>query len=151
MACPTLTSDHERNTSNTMSERHAQHSHLTMGGAHPRTMSKRPNTYIHQHDRTHLLSFVKMLCTHIWSCGNQSHSHIRMALNPRLSIPGNWPGDSILLENGLLALSWVFLVTDQVPPFREWPSALISDHVGTHPSITSKWPSTLGWVFLVTN
>ena len=64
MACPTLTFDHERNTSNTMSERHAQHSHLTMwehihnlvrkaqhshpimGGTHPRTISKRLSTHI---------------------------------------------------------------------------------------------------------
>ena len=45
-ALPTLASDHGRNTSTTMSERHVQHSHLTMGGTHPRTMSQRPNTYI---------------------------------------------------------------------------------------------------------
>ena len=35
------------------------------------------------------------LCTHIWSCRNQSYSHIRMALSPRLSFPNNWPGASI--------------------------------------------------------
>ena len=34
-------------------------------------------------------------CTHIWSCKTTSHSHIRMALSPKLSIPGNWPGASI--------------------------------------------------------
>ena len=64
MALPALTSDHERNTSNTMSERHAQHSHLTMGGTHPRTMSEMPSNYIHQHDRKHLLSSVKRNNTH---------------------------------------------------------------------------------------
>ena len=70
---PALTFDHEKNTSNTMSERHARHSHLTMGGTHPRTISERPSTYIHEHDRTHLLSSVKRHSTHI-------HQHDRTHL-----------------------------------------------------------------------
>ena len=72
MARPTLTSDHERNTSNTMLERHTQHSHLTMIGTN-QVMSERPSTYIHQHDRTHLLSSVKMHNTH-------NHQHDRTHL-----------------------------------------------------------------------
>ena len=69
MACLALISDHERNTSNTMSERYAQHSHLTMIGINP-VMLEMPNTYIHQHDRTHLLSSVKISSTY-------NHQHDR--------------------------------------------------------------------------
>ena len=61
--------------------------------------------------------------THIWSCDNTSHSHIKMALSPRLRFPGNWPGTSI----------------------QRMAIALISDQVGTHPSITSEWPCTYIW------
>ena len=50
--------------------------HSSMRGTNPMYMSKGP-------------------CTYIWSCRNQSYSHIWMALSPRLSIPGNWPGASI--------------------------------------------------------
>ena len=83
--------------------------------------------------------------THIWSCENTSHSHIRMAVNPRLRFPGNWLGASILPENGNLEPRWVFLVTDQVPPFQEWHLALTYDHVGTNPIVTSEWISTHIW------
>ena len=41
-ACPTLTFDHESNTCTIMSERHAQHSHLTMGGTYPPPCKKGP-------------------------------------------------------------------------------------------------------------
>ena len=53
------------------------------------------------------------LCTYIWPCANTLHrkgttltfDHVRthritMALSPRLRILGNWPGASILPENG---------------------------------------------------
>ena len=63
------------------------------------------------------------LCTHIWSCRNQSYSHIVMDLNPRLSFPGNWLGASI---------QWM-------------ETSLIYDQVGTHPSITSEWPCAYIW------
>ena len=62
-------------------------------------------------------------CTHIWSSENTSHSHIKTALSPRLSFPSNSPGSSI--------------------PRME--IALISDHVGTNPTIISKWLSTHIW------
>ena len=68
-----------------------------------------------------------------------------MALSPRLRIPGNWPGASILPENGISAPRWVFLVTNQVPPFQEWHSALISVHVETNSTVTSEWLSTHIW------
>ena len=44
MARPALKSDHERNTSNTMSEKHTQHSHLSKRETNP-VMSERPNTH----------------------------------------------------------------------------------------------------------
>ena len=49
---------------------------------------------------------------------------IERALSPRLRIPGNWLGASILLENGISPYIW---------------------SSGTHPSITSKWPCTHIW------
>ena len=186
---PTLTSDHVGTNPIIISERQAQHSHLTMREPIPQpcqkgptltfdtceepiqhTCSKRLSNYIwnmrgtnptymfkkalHLHstnarDQSNMhvrkgsaLTFdtceepsqhacLKGLCTyiqhmqgtnpacmferdfpHIWSCRNQSYSHIRMAPGPRLS----------------------YLVTDQVPPFSQrmvW--ALISDQVGTIP------------------
>ena len=102
-----------------MSERKSQHSDLTIGGTHPKSMSERPNTHIwphlvrkalhlhptsscqkgaaptSDHVGTNPSVTSEWLCTHIWSCKTTSHSHIRMALGPRLIIPGNWPGASI--------------------------------------------------------
>ena len=46
-------------------------------------------------DGTHPAHNHGRACTHIWSCRNQSYSHIRMATSPQLS----------------------YLVNDQVPPF----------------------------------
>ena len=62
-------------------------------------------------------------CAHIWSCRNTSYSHIRMAISPRPSIPGNWLGTSI----------------------PRMSIALISNHVGTNPIVISKWLSTYIW------
>ena len=122
MAHPALTSNHERNTSNTMSEMPSTYIHR-----HDRTRllssMKRLCTHIHQHGRTHLLPSVERLCTYIWSCGNQSLNHIRMALSPKLRILGNWPGASI----------------------QRMETTLISDQVGTHPLITLEWPCTYIW------
>ena len=72
---------------------------------------------------THPSITLEWSCTHIWSCENTSHSHIRMALSPRLIFPGNWLGASI----------------------QRMAIALISDQVGTHPSITSEWPCAHIW------
>ena len=47
----------------------------------------------------------------------------------------------VILERPLV-LDRVFLVTDQEPPFQEWHSMLISDHVGTNPIVTSEWLNT---------
>ena len=121
-------------------------------------------------------------CAHIWSCKTTSYNRLRKALSPRPSIPGNTPRRSIpRMEIALIfdhvetnptviskwpsVPNWAFLVTDQVPPFKEWQlikweripqshengHALISDHVKTHPTIISEWPSALDWVFLVTD
>ena len=62
-------------------------------------------------------------CTYIWSCETTSHNHIKMALSPRLSILGNWPGTSI----------------------QRMEIALISDHVGTNPTVMLEWLNTHIW------
>ena len=72
---------------------------------------------------THPSITLEWPCTHIRSCENTSHSHIRMALSPRPSIPGTSPGSSI----PIMAIS------------------LISDHVGTNPTVISEWLSTHIW------
>ena len=66
------------------------------------------------------------LCTYIWSCGNTSHSHIRIALNSRLSIPGNWLGASILPENGIQRL--YLIMWEHISQSPQNGLALTSDH-----------------------
>ena len=110
-------------------------------GTHPTVTSKWLSTHIwhgrnqsSHHDRmtTTLIydqvgrypsTTSKWPCTYIWSCETTSHSHIRMVLNPRMSIPGKWPGTSI----------------------QRMEIALISDHIGTNPTVISKWLSTHIW------
>ena len=106
---------------------------------------------------THPSITLEWPCTHIWSCKTT-----RMALSPRPSIPGNWPGTSIP-RMAINAYFWScrnqsyshirmapsprlsYLVTDQAPPFLEWHSMLTSDHVGTNPTVTSEWLNTHIW------
>ena len=129
----------------------AQPLHLTMEGTSSSPMSEWPqplhltyssewpNTYIWptRQNCSALISdlLIKMAqhlyltyslewpCTHIWSCENTSHSHIRMAPSPRLSIPSNWPGTSI----------------------QRMATTLTFDHVGTNPTVISKWLNTHIW------
>ena len=82
------------------------------------------STYNHQHDRnSNYYHLWKGHCTYIWVRGNTSLGHIRMALNPKLRIPSTSPGSFI----------------------PRMAIALISDQVGTHPSITSEWPCAHIW------
>ena len=87
----------------TMLERHDQHSHLTMGGTHPKPMSERPNTHI----RPHL---------------------VRKALH--LHSTSSWQKGSALTSYHVgthLAITW------------EW---ICTDNVGTHHTITSEYHCT---------
>ena len=83
---------------------------LHLHSTHVRNQSnihiRKGSTLTSAHARNQSSMHVKRACTHIWSCRNQSYSHIRMAPSPRLS----------------------YLVTDQVPPFsRRMVVALTSD------------------------
>ena len=121
---PALTFDHQRNTSNTMSKRHSTYIHQ-----HDRTQLlssvKSLSTHIHWHHRKHHLSSMEGLSTYIRPCEepiqptcrkgsaltfdharNQSSLHVERDLNPRLRIPGNWLGASILPENGISPYIW---------------------------------------------
>ena len=80
-------------------------------------------TYFRHMRGTNPTCMFENVCTHNWSCRNQSYSHIRMAPSPRLSYP----------------------VIDQVPPFLEWHSALNFDHVVTNPIVTLEWLTTYIW------
>ena len=82
------------------------------------SIQRMATTFISDQVGTHPSITSEWPCAHIWSYKTTSHNHIRMALSPRLIIPSNWPGASILLENGNSTPSWVFSVTDQVPPFQ---------------------------------
>ena len=113
------------NTSHNLG-RKAQHSHLTTNvikAQHLQLTIRGTNPPCQKALHLHLTTNVRRACTHIWSCRNQSYSHIRMAPSPRLS----------------------YLVTEQVPPFQEWHSVLISDHVWTNPTVISEWISTYIW------
>ena len=127
MARPALTSNHERNTSDTMSEKHAQHSHVTMGGTHLRTMLERHAQHLYltmggTHPRTMLESHTQhshltMGGTHPKPMSETPSTHIR----PHLVRKALHLHPTSSCQNG---------------------SALTSNHVGTHPSITSEWLCT---------
>ena len=55
-------------------------------------------TYIHPDKNTSYHSDGKA-CTHIWSC-SKLQSHQNGPQSSSTELPGNWPGTSILLENG---------------------------------------------------
>ena len=61
----------------------------------PPLSQRMASTLISDQVGTHPSITSEWPCTHIWSCKTTSHSHIRMALSPKLSIPSNWPGASI--------------------------------------------------------
>ena len=94
----TLISSHVGNTSRNHARR-AQHLYPAMWG-------------------THLASMLEGLNTYIWSCGNTSHSLLRMDLH-------------------LHMIMW-----EHIPQSHQNGYALTSDHVGTHTSITSEWICT---------
>ena len=78
-----LTFDHARNQSNIHVER-ALHLHLTMRGTNPAYMSKRllaPGWGFLVTDQVPPFSQRMESKTYIWSCGNTSLNHIRMALH----------------------------------------------------------------------
>ena len=134
-----------------------------MGGTHPRTMSEGPGSYIHQHDRTHLLSSVETLSTYNHQHGRThllpsvkrhstyNHQHGRTHLLPSVKRNNTyiWPWkelNPLTMSKGHSVPDWGFLITDQVPPFSQiMETTLIFDQVGTHPSITSEWPCTHIW------
>ena len=105
---PTLTSNNQCQKGSTLTVNHARNqSSMSKGSAltfdnqcqkclalifdHVRNQSSMPKalyTYIWQ-------QMSKRICTHIWSCRNQSYRHLKMALITRLSFPSNWLGVSI--------------------------------------------------------
>ena len=80
-------------------------------------------TLIYDQVGTHPSITSEWPCTHISSCMTTSHNHIRMELSRRLSFPRTSRGSSI----------------------KRMEIALISNQVGTHPSITSEWPCAHIW------
>ena len=137
-----------------MSERHAQHSHMTMRGTNPVIYVRKAQHWYLTMSWTNPAFMLERLCTYIWPCEepiqhtcqkgfalifsharNQSNIHVKRALHLHLTMRGTIPA---YMSKWLSTLGWWFLLTNQVPPFSQrMTSALISDHVGTHPSITS--------------
>ena len=70
---------------------------------------------------THPIVTSEWICTYIWSCGNTSHSHIRMALHLHL-------------------IMW-----EPIPQSHQNGSVLTSNHVGSNPTVTSEWLCTYIW------
>ena len=64
------------------------------------------------------LILSKRICTYILSCGNTSRNQIRTSLH-------------------LYLIMW-----EHIPQSHQNGFTLISDHVGTHPAITSEWLCT---------
>ena len=95
-----LTSDHATNQSNIHVER-ALHLHLTMQGTNPAYMSEGLCTYIWPCEEPIQHTCQKGSALTYGHTRNQSSIHVRRALSPRMRIPGNWPGVSILPENGI--------------------------------------------------
>ena len=172
-----------------MSERHAQKSHLTMGGTHPKPMSKIPSTHIwpcentpHQngsalisdHVRTHRIrmdlhlhmtsSYQKgsaltsnlilseRLCTYIRPhlVRKDIHLHLTSSCQKGSALTSNL----ILLERlctyirphlVIKDLHLHLIMWEHIPQSHHNGSTLISDHVGTHPTITSEWLCTYIW------
>ena len=109
-ACPTLTSDHERNliplpcqNSPALTSDHGRNLILSPCQNGPALTS---NLLVRMAQYLYLSYSSEWPCTHIWSCKTTSYSHIRMALSPRLSFPGNWLGTSILPKNGINPYIW---------------------------------------------
>ena len=92
-------------------------------------------------------------CTYIWSCGNTSHSHIRMAsaltydhVGTHPTVTSEWILQLYLImwehileshQNGSYTYIWSCRNTSH--SHIRMASTLISDHVGTHPTVTSEW------------
>ena len=108
---------------------------------------ERHNTHIHQHGRTHLLPSVERQALTSTSMIGQTYYHLWKGSTLTSDHVGTNP--TVTLE-WISVLDWGFLITDQVPPFKEWKHplylikwehipqshqnghALISDHVRTH-------------------
>ena len=168
MAFPALTSDHERNTSNTMSERHAQHSHLTMIGTKP-VMSERPSTHIWQPMSERLITYIRPCEEPIPHAERALHLHlttnVRKAQHLHSTMWGTnppcWKGSALTSDNQCQKGS--ALTFDHVMNWSSMQkgSTLAYDHyrnqsynclkmarhlhpmtVGTNPTFTSEWLCT---------
>ena len=66
-----------------------------------------------------------------------------MTLSPRLSFPGNWPGASVLPENGIQHL--YLIMWEPILQSHQNGSALISEMEGTNPLTMTEWLSSYIW------
>ena len=108
--------------------RNSQHSHMTMCN----TSCQNSSTLISDHVRTHHIrkalhlhptmfknTASEGINTYSYPCSKAPHwkgsvltfdhvrsHHVKRALGPRLRIPRNWPGSSILPENGVSHYIW---------------------------------------------
>ena len=91
------------------------------------------------HVGTNPIVTSEWLSTHIWHGRNHSFHHDRKELNPRFRIPSNWPGASILLDNGIQRL--YLIMWEHIPQSPQNGLALTSDMEGTNPPTMTKWLS----------
>ena len=176
---PPLTSDHGRNTFTTMLERNLQHSHLTMGGTHPRAMLERFNTYIWPWEeqiqepcqKGPAITFTSMIghtYYHVWKGPVLTtiimigHTYYHLWKGPTLatiSMIGHtyyhlWKGPSLttismighayyLLWKGLALTTSGMVGHNYYHPWKG--SALTTDHVGANPIVISEWIYTYIW------
>ena len=92
---------------------------------------------------THPSITLEWPCTHIWSCENTSHGHIRTTLSPKTEF--SWYLTRQLhSKNGNSPSIWSCR-NQSYSHIRQENPTLTSDHVGTHPTTLSKRPSTHIW------
>ena len=141
MAHPALTSDHERTKSNTMSERHAQHSHLTMRGTNP------------------VIYVRKAQHSHLTMRGTNTVIYVRKALHLHSTMQGTNPtymskGSALTSDhvgtNPIVTSEWIctYIWSCRNQYYNHIINAhptLTSDHVGTNPTTLSERPNTHIW------
>ena len=128
MSCPTLTYDHVLTNPIIISERHSQHSHLTMWEHIPQPCEKGPAlTYDNQCQKGRALTFDH--------ARNQSYVHVERALHLHSTMRRTNP---MYMSKGLC--TYIRPCKEPILCACRKGFVLTSDHVGTNPTVTSKWP-----------
>ena len=146
-----------------MSERPAQHWHLTMRGTHPTYMSERICTYIWPCEEHIHHTCQKGSALTFDHARNQSNINVRKGFSLTSAHARNqsnihvkrlcsyiWPWEEPIQHTCSKGLcTYIYPCEEPIQHACQKGSTLTYDHVGTNPTVTSKWPSVPDWAFLV--